>query len=85
MLKTLLYTLPCAALLGGCTPAKFAIDQRPPAASADRQSLDNIECTNLSHTSGPWLFGLGWLIYKRMSATTYHDCMTSRGYTVHEQ
>ena len=58
------------------------ITRVPTGRTREEAQLDNLECSNLSRTNGPWLYGIGTEIYKHESAKKYTQCMEARGYQV---
>lgn len=71
-------------ILSGCGAVRFNIKEKPIASTSQQTQLDDLQCSNLSHVNGPWLFGIGTLIYRSMSADRYRDCMNGKGYKVDE-
>jgi hypothetical protein len=58
------------------------IIQAPADRNSDQRQLDNLECSNMSHTNGPLLFGAGVAINRSRSAKLYAECMEAKGYKV---
>jgi hypothetical protein len=83
MAKIILLCLVMA--LSACGTVQYKTTRVPFDRSVERQQLDNLECGQLSNVNGPWLLGIGTLIYRNMAASRFEDCMTSRGYMVERQ
>ncbi|WP_367155702.1 hypothetical protein [Methylomonas sp. HYX-M1] len=69
-------------ILSGCSTVPFTIKREPASATKQQTQLDNLECNAISRTEGPWLFGIGTIIYREVAASSYEECMTKRGYVV---
>ena len=69
-------------LFAGCGMVKFNIKEKPNGISKEQQTIDDLQCSKDSEHNGPWLFGIGTLIYREMAKSDYQDCMTSKGYVV---
>ena len=63
----------------------MTLKSAPPNKAKQEAQLDNLECSKLSQTNGPWLYGIGTAIYRNKAATKYRDCMAQRGYEVERQ
>ena len=68
--------------MSGCGTVPFRILKYPENRSETQRQLDNLECHNLSKVQGPWLFGIGNLMYLSMAKSRYQECMEKRGYLV---
>lgn len=72
-----------AVTLGGCaSTVPMNVISVPTDRTRDQMQLDDLQCHNMSQTSGPWLYGIGTAIYKSKAAEKYKECMKARGYDV---
>jgi starvation-inducible outer membrane lipoprotein len=83
-MKTIL-AVALTLLLMGCSPVPFAMKYKPAGVTDQQVQVDNLQCHEQSKRSGPWLYGVGTLIYRRMAASSYQECMNKKGYAVEEQ
>ncbi|MEC4749083.1 hypothetical protein [Methylomicrobium sp. Wu6] len=80
MKRILLFSL--IAMLVGCSPVKFNIKEKPANLTKEQQVIDDLQCSKESERNGPWLYGIGNLIYREMAKSAYSECMAKRGYSV---
>jgi hypothetical protein len=87
-MKKLIFVMVVLGLLvgvTGCSPVPFMVKSRPQDASPEMEQVANLQCHNQSQVSGPWLYGIGTYMYRRMAASRYQECMNKMGYGVVEQ
>lgn len=82
-MKKAIFAVAAIVLLSDCaTTVPMKITKAPANRTPDQRQMDNIECSNMSHTEGPLLFGAGVAINRNRSAKLYADCMRTKGYEV---
>jgi hypothetical protein len=81
-LLVLLITAIFITLSGCSTTTEMKVTKSPEGRDLQQQRLDNLECSRLSSTHGPCLFGIGLAINSAIAEKRYTDCMNERGYEV---
>jgi hypothetical protein len=82
-MKNLLLSAVTACLVAGCaSTVPFTIQSAPAGATKEQVQLDNLTCSNMSRTNGPWMYGIGTAIIKAEAAKRYQKCMSDKGYAV---
>jgi hypothetical protein len=71
--------------LYGCGTVPMKVDYTPPGKTDEQRQLDDMQCSQASRVSGPWVYGIGSAIMNQMAKDRYTECMASKGYKVSPQ
>jgi hypothetical protein len=83
-LLVLLITAIFITLSGCSTTVQMKVTKSPEGRDPQQKRLDDLECSRLSGTHGPCLFGIGLAVNHAVSVKRYTECMNQRGYEVEE-
>ena len=81
-MKKLLVIVVGLVAAGCASTVPMTVKSVPSGRTREQMQLDNLECSNLSQTHGPWVYGIGTAIMRSESAKKYAECMSARGYVV---